>query len=179
MSALDKLEAKLDELLVKNAPFQLPDKSCKTIVTYLPWVNLILGLISLWSAWMLWHWSHLANSIVLLSNDLSAALGEKPIVSHRLTTAVWLGLIVLVVEGLLFLVAFPSTRQRKKNGWNLLFYAALVNIIYGIAMLFSDYGGLGKLITSLLVTFVGLYILFQIRSYYTGRRATASTVSKS
>ncbi len=174
MGALQPLESKLDELLGKKSPVQLPDNARKTIVEYLPWINLVLGVLTLWTAWALWHWAHLANALVDYVNSLNQAYGGTAVVTHRLTGVIWLGLVVLVVEGLLFVAAFPGTRDRKKSGWDLLFYASLVNIVYGVVILFSDYGGVGRLITTLLGSVIGLYFLFQIRSYYTGRKSAVA-----
>lgn len=174
MRALTTLENKLDELLNKKAPVQIPESGRKTIVEYLPWVNLALGILTLATAWALWHWAHLANTFVDLTNTLSKTLGEEPVSVQRLTLVVWLGLIVLVVEGALFIAAFPATRNRQKSGWDLLFYAALVNMVYGVVILFSDYGGFGRLVMTLISTVIGLYFLFQIRGYYTGRRSASS-----
>ncbi len=174
MSVLQSLETKLDEMLVKKAPYQLPENAKKMIVEYLPWINLVLGLLTLWAAWVLWHWTRVANDIINYTNSLSQSLGGKQVPIHHLTIVIWLGIFTLAVEGLLFVAAFPRTRDRKKSGWNLLFYAALVNILYGIVILFSDYGSVERLIMTLITTGIGLYFLFQIRSFYTGRRAAVS-----
>jgi len=80
--------------------------------------------------------------------------------------AVWLALGVLLVEAILYLLAFPATRDRKKSGWDLMFYAALVNIVYAVVVLFSNYGGIGSLLGSLIGSAIGLYLLFQIRASY-------------
>ncbi len=47
-----------------------------------------------------------------------------------------------------------------------MFYAFLVNVIYGIFILFTDYGGLGSLIGAVIGSAIGLYLLFQIRGNY-------------
>ena len=175
MGALQTLETKLDEVLGDKAPFKLPANARKTIVEYLPWINLVLGVLTLWTAWALWHWAHVANSLIDYVNTLSKTYGGAQLSAHRLTAAIWLGIIVLVVEGLLFVAAFNGTKDRKKSGWDLLFYASLVNVVYGVVIAFSDYGGVGRLITTLISSVIGLYFLFQIRSYYTGRQSASQT----
>lgn len=173
MTALNKLETKLDDLLRRRAPVQLPEKSRKALVEYLPWVNLLLGLLTLWAAWQLWRWAHVARDAIAYLDSLSRQLGGSPVTAPRLTAAVWLGMVVLVVEGLMLVAAYPATRDRQKRGWDLLFWAALVNIVYGLVISFSSYVGSGRLIWSLLTSLVGLYFLFQVREYYNGRRASA------
>lgn len=172
MSALQTLETKLDELLRVKAPFQLPDKTRKTIVEYLPWVNIAVGLLAFWVAWALWQWAHPSTAFVNYATSLSPAYGKSLI--HHLTLGLWLGIISLIAEGVLLFAAFRGTRNRQKNGWNLLFYAALLNIAYSLAILLSDYGSSGRLLLTLLTSGAGLYVLFQIRSYYLGRRTSLS-----
>jgi len=164
----NKLEEQLDELLVKKAPFQIPENGRKTIAEWLPWISLILGALTLWSAWVLWEWAHVANVWSNYANELSAALGGGKVVEQRLSVMVWVALAVVAVEGVLFLASFSGTKARKKSGWNLLFYAALLNIVYGVVTLFTNYNGVSNLIWTVISAVIGLYFLFQIRSQYTG-----------
>lgn len=173
MSALNDLENSLEKVFVKNAP-KLPEKAKETIVEWLPWINLVLGILTLWSAYVLWHWAHLANGLANYVNQLSQTYGINTPAAHRLGAVVWLGLIVLAVEGILYIMAFQATRARAKNGWNLLFYALLVNLVYGFVNIFSNYGGFGSFIGYLIGTAVGLYFLFQIRSRYLGTKSAPS-----
>ncbi len=174
MGAITTLETKLDDVS-KNFPLQLPQNARKTIVEYLPWVNLVLGVFALWTAWSVWHWAHYVNSYV---NSLTQALNGTTISTQRMSSAIWLGVLTLVIEGLMLVLAFPRTRARKKTGWDLLFYAALVNVAYGLIISFSEYGGFGRFILSLIVSAMGLYFLFQIRSYYTGRKSVGASAEK-
>ena len=164
------LERNLDDLFVKSAP-ALPAGGKKFLVEYLPWINLILGVISLYTAWALWHWAHFANSLINYANSLSAAYGGPAVATNRMTIGIWLGIAVLAVEGLLYIAAFPGTRDRKKSGWNLLYYALLLNIVYGVVVLFTDYGSVGNLIGAIIGSAIGLYLLFQIRASYSGAAA--------
>ncbi len=167
MAAASQLENALNDIFVKKAP-KLPENAVKWIVRYLPWINLFLGVVTLWSAYVLWHWTRLASDLINYSNSLNKIYGVSntvPVVS-RLTFGIWLGLIVLTIEAVLYIAAFPGTRDRKKAGWNLLYYAALMNIVYGIVVTFTSYGGGGNLLGSLIGSAIGLYFLFQIRSAY-------------
>jgi hypothetical protein len=176
MSAFQPLEKSLDNLFVKNAPV-LPASVKKMLVEWLPWINLVFGVLTLWSAYWIWHWAHTANSLVDYANQLSAAYGGPKVASDRLSVMVWFALIVMVVEALLFIAAFPATRDRKKSGWDLMFYAMLVNIAYAVVVLFTDYGGVGSFIWSLVLSAAGLYLLFQIRASYAKGKVPA-TVKK-
>lgn len=182
MSALGSLEKNLDDFFVKQAP-PLPANAKRALVQYLPWINLVLGILSLYSVYVIWHWAHLANNLINYANSVSAAYGGPQIATNRLTFGIWLGLLVLAVEAVLYLAAFPATRERKKSGWDLMFYAFLVNVLYGVIILFTDYGGLGTLIWTLIGSAIGLYLLFQIRGSYgavrAGQRSRSKTAKKS
>lgn len=166
MSALSSLEKSLDDIFVKNAP-ALPDGGKKALVQWLPWINLVLGIVTLWSAYVIWHWAHLADKYIDFANSLSAAYGGPSVAPvNRLSAMIWVSLIVLVVEAVIYIAAFPATRDRKKSGWNLMFYAILINIVYGIVVFFTSYGGVTNLLGSIIGSAIGLYLLFQIRASY-------------
>lgn len=165
MGSLDNLEKALDDVFVKKAP-KLPASAKKVIVDWLPWINLVFGILALWGAWALWSWANTVTRWTDYANELSVALGGSKVVDDRLTVVVWLALIVLAVEALLYIMAFPATRDKKKSGWNLMFYALLVNAVYGVVTLFSSYGGASNLIGYLIGSAIGLYFLFQIRDMY-------------
>lgn len=172
MVATNSLEKTLADAF-KNAP-RLPEKGRKTLVEWLPWLNLALGVLTLWAAYTLYHWASAANALVNYANSLSQAYGGPTVSTSNWSVTVWLGLLVLAVEGVLFIAAFPGTRAHQKSGWNLLFYALLLNAAYGVVSLFTNYGGVGSLLGYLIATIIGLYFLFEIRgSYKAGAKAKA------
>ncbi len=171
LHVLETTEAKLDILFCKKVPFQLSESSRRTIVNNMPWLALLLGILSLLATLSLWRWSHTTQASIDYLNQLSQELGGKTITAQRLTVFVWCSMAILFAEALIFLSAFSGTRKRRKAGWNMIFYALLINIIYGIVITLSAYDGGGRLIISLLTSTLGLYFLFQIRSYYLGRKA--------
>jgi hypothetical protein len=175
MSALQSLENNLEDVFVKKAP-ALPEGGKKAIVEWIPWVGLILGLLSLWAAYALWNWAHLANNLADYANSISAVYGGPVVDTDRMSVVLWLGLAVMVVQALIYIIAFPALRERKKSGWDLLFYGLIVNVVYGIVTLFSSYGGFGNFLGSLIGSAIGLYFLFQIRGLYL--RAPAKSEEK-
>src|SRR3990167_9013996 len=109
MAALDNLEKSLEGVFVKSAP-KLPEGGKRVLVQWLPLVN--------------------------YANQLSQAYGGSTVAVRELTGMVWLGLVVLAIEGVLFLMAFSGTRARSKRGWDLMFFALLVNLVYGVLVIF-------------------------------------------
>jgi hypothetical protein len=173
MSVIKSLETSLDQLFVKSAP-ALPATWKKFLVSILPWANLIIGLFTLYSVYLLWHWAHAVSQVANYVNNINAIYGGPAVTSvDRLSATLWVGLVVLGIEAVLYLAAFPGTLSRKMSGWNLMFYAFLVNVVYGIVVMFTSYGGFTTFIGSLIGSAIGLYLLFQIKSLYSGAK-TAS-----
>ena len=159
----EQLETKLDTIFEKNAP-KLSAKARAMIADWAPWAALIVGLWSLLSAYWLWQAATAVSAYVMLANQLSAAYGSS-MMANNMTLWVWLALAVLVIEGLLYLLAFPGLKARKKAGWNYLYWGALVNVAYAVVSLFTI-NGLGGFFGSLIASAIGFWILFQIRSQY-------------
>lgn len=159
----DQLETKLDTIFEKNAP-KLPSNARKTIADWAPWVALVVGVLSLLSAYWLWQAANAVNAYVNLANQISAAYGGVA-TTNNMNLWVWLALLVLLAEGLLYLLAFPGLKARKKSGWNYLYWGALVNVAYAVVSLFTI-NGAGGFIGGLIGSAIGLWILFQIRREY-------------
>ncbi len=166
MSAVNSLEKSLGDVF-KSAP-KLPAGGKKALIQYLPWINLVLGILMLLAAYSLWHWADTFGGAVDSINQLSRAFGGSEVVSDRFSVGIWIAVVLSAIQGLLYIAAFPATRDRKKSGWNLMFYALLLNVVYAVVVLFTDYGGVGNLIGYLIGSAIGLYLLFQIRDAYTG-----------
>lgn len=153
----------------KTAP-KLSDSSKKSIVKAWPWVAIVLGVLQAWAAYALWHWGHEVNKVVdtfnaYFGNTLTGHI-------HTLSVAYWISLVVIIVEAVLLLAAYPGLVKHAKAGWNFLFYGALVNVVYAVFSTFNDYGGAGSLIGGLIGSAILFYFLFQIRDQYgAGKKA--------
>ena len=176
MSALTDLEKGLANIY-KDSP-KLPKNGQKGIVRYLPWVSLVLGIFSLYSAWILWHWAHVANSLINYANSLNQLYGGTPRYIQHMSTGIWAAIIILFIEALILIAAYTPLKLQKKSGWNLLFYITLINVVYGIFIMFTDYGGVLNLFGSLIGSAIGLYLLYQIRDYYKTDKITKSNTPK-
>jgi uncharacterized membrane protein HdeD (DUF308 family) len=152
------LENKLNKVFVEDAPYQLPKNVKEWIVRYLPYINLFFGLLSLYSAYILFSWARTAdNYINQITDDLTYS---------KLTPLVLVLILFTVAQAVIYLVSFSYLKNNQKFGWDLMIYATLLYSIYGFLGLFSDYGGVFNLIMYVLSTVIGFYILFQIRAYY-------------
>lgn len=164
---MEKLETQLDDMLVKKAPVQLPENGRRGLVSVLPWLTLIGGVLMLWSAWSLWQLVAWVDSWANLANSFGAAYGYATPVT--VSPLIWVSLVILLVEAVLFFVAFPALRDHKKKGWDILFWVSIVNVAESIVQAIA-YTNFGSLVMSLLGSLIGLYLLFQVRAYYTGEK---------
>lgn len=67
-------------------------------------------------------------------------------------------MIVLAVTTTLSFMAFPKLQKNQKSGWDLLFWAELVSIVGAVLGGFA----IGQILGAL----IGLYLLFEIRTYF-------------
>src|SRR5215468_1518170 len=149
MGQLDKIEMTLDDALNKKAPFKLPTESRKMLAGSMWWLALVFGVLQMWLAWDLWHLGNFAEEGFKYANDLSRASGGPGVMSSDLGMMYYLSFFVLVVDAALLLLAAPGLKAMRKAGWNLVFYSLLLNVVYGVLVMFSDVrGGFGELLWS-------------------------------
>ncbi len=177
--ALKPLEEKMQKYLVKDAPFQIPENGKKAIAQWAPWISLIIGVLSLLSAYSLWNLAHRADRLIDYANEFSRAYGlDAP--SKDISVFVYVAIIFIIAQGILLIAAFKGLQDRKKsNGWNFLLYSAIASFVYSIISLFlDDYRGFGSFVFGLLGTLVGLYILAQISNQYIDSKTPQATKKK-
>ncbi len=175
MELVHKAEKALEGPFASLPP--LPKDARKGLAGIWPWLALIAGILQLVAAWGLYTWARDIDKWVEWANSWSASVGG-PTTNSGLTLWVWIAIIVLVVDAVILLVAFPKLQKKQKAGWDLLFLAALINLVYGIVSLFIDgRGGISGLFWALLGSAIGFYLLFQVREFF-GGKALKSNSSK-
>lgn len=142
---MEKLNDTLETYLVDKAPYQLPSKAKEAIVTYGPWITLILLIMALPAILFAFGIGSIFAPFAFLGGiNAGVSYGFGLIFS----------VVVLVVEA----VAIPGLFKRKAGAWRLMYYATLLR---GVQNLISfNLGGL------IIGTLISLYILFQIKEYY-------------
>lgn len=157
--------------LFKSVP-PLPEEARKGLATALPWLALAGGVLSLIGAWYLYQ------AMMYVGGVYSAFGYTAPIAGFGFTPITWISLGILVAQAVLAFIAFPALRTNKKSGWSLLLMMAVASVAYGVAAnLLSGYINLGGLIVALLGSAVGLYLLFQVRSYFGGTESAAKSAT--
>lgn len=170
MGALQKLEDQLGQLF-KDLP-ALPKSAKDLLVQWWPYLALIIGVLQLFAAWSLWQLANWSNAWIDAANKLSQyAPGYTAGYSATDKIIIYVGLALLVVNAVIFLMAFSPLTKKLKRGWDLLFLASVINIVYAIVQIFTASQGIGSFIMSLIGSAIGFYLLFQIRDRYTSKKA--------
>lgn len=165
MAALDKAEDSLAKIF-KDLP-QLPDSSKEGLAKVWPWLALIGGVLQLFAALALWRLADWADRVTDVANSLSVYYtGYSVGPTGFEKSIIYLGVAVLLVDAVILLMAFPKLQKRLRSGWNLLFLASLLNIVYAVLQIFTFQRGFGNFIFSLLGTAIGFYLLFQVREKF-------------
>lgn len=161
---MNKLENSLVKLHKKT-----PDTSGefrKQIVNYLPIIIFCFFLFTSWSFYLLWNWERAMAITINTGNALRQGLKLYQVPIQHNSPLIIIGLIILGIEAICFLISMPFLYKKQKLGWCLLFYLTILNLAYGIIMSFTSYGGFSSVYTSVLITVVSLYVLFEIKDYY-------------
>lgn len=135
----------LDKIFVGMAPIQLPKPLKEWIVKYGPWVILLVLGIFL--------------PVILGALGISAIiLPFSTSISPKISAGLSVQLIFYIVELGLLIAALPGLFARKMQGWKLVLFAVLANFVIDLFDL--------HVINALVTVIVGLYVAFQVRSYY-------------
>ncbi len=153
---LASFEAWLYKMLVVDIPFQLPVVAKEFIVKYGPWISLAIGILML-------PLILTAIAVMGIAGTYVAAYG-----TGQVGLFYWLAVLALVIQVIVMFISIPMLLKRERRGWLLIFYANIFSLVYSVLNSFSyGYLNLGGLLSGLVGAAIGLYFLFQIRSYYT------------
>ncbi len=165
MEALRPLENKLADLF-KGAP-KLTNSTKESLAKVWPWLALIAGVLQLLAAYWLWQAARVVDVLGDYVNTLSVYYsGQTAGISSFDKTVIYVGVIMLVVDAVIMLIAFPELQKRTKKGWDLIFLAAVINAVYSLVQLFTYGRGFGSFLFGLIGSAVGFYLLFQVREKY-------------
>src|ERR1700733_3145226 len=161
MTSLEKLEKQLNEWLNVKAPWHLPTDARNSIAGVAWGVALVVGIVQLWSVWTLWHVGHYVSSVVTYQTYPYINSPGGSLVIH-LGFFYWVSFFIDALSAVFLLTAAPKLKTMEKGGWNLLYYAMLLEAAYALFRLFAGVDGLfSDFIGAAIGTVVGAYFLFQ------------------
>jgi hypothetical protein len=143
-NGLKKMESFFDEYLGKKAP-AFPSNIKQGIVKFGPWVLVVLLIIGFFGIFA-------GLGLTLASIPVLFAQNAGQAILIILTTL--LALATFIMQA----IAVPGLFKTKKSSWYLVYYATLLGFIQSLLVV--------NIVSGLIFTAIGLYILFQIKSYY-------------
>ncbi|MFO0955019.1 MAG: hypothetical protein U0526_00535 [Candidatus Saccharibacteria bacterium] len=146
----------LEPYFTKQAPWQMPEEWRKNLVNWIPWINLVIGILFL----------PLALAAIGLAGFVSVALNTT---GYNASPLIMFSGVILLVSVALLIFTFPGMKARKLSTWKIIFWADIIYFAYGIvnAIGYGISGGvIMNIIWSVIGTAIGLYVLFQIKHYY-------------
>lgn len=155
IAALDPVEKQLEKLY-KDIP-SLPESWRKWLATY-SWVFTLIGAV-------LATFAVLGLLSLLGIFSAFSVFGGVAAVGYALFA--WLALFALIFTTVLSYMAVSPLKAMKKAGWDLLFYVEVFYLVYGVIDWLSSPSYVGGLLSTLIGAFVGFYVLFQVREYFT------------
>ncbi len=164
MKAVKDIENKLGDLY-KGAP-AMPDSSKESLANAWPWIALVFGVLQLLAAWFVWGVIASVEKLYTATNIYTAYTGVNYGLSSMDKLFIYLGAVMLVVDGVILLMAYGPLKNRARRGWDLIFLAALLNLAYAVVSLFIQDRGVGSFIGSLIGSAIGFYLLFQVRDKF-------------
>ncbi|MEO6727662.1 MAG: hypothetical protein ABIM96_01920 [Candidatus Saccharimonas sp.] len=151
---LASFEAWLYDMLYTKVPFKFPKAAKDMIVQFGPWITLVVALFSLPVIFAVF-----AASTVVSYYGVLAGVSYGPMY--------YVSILVLAVQVVLMFVSVAPLLKRQRKGWQLVFYASTISVIYSLFSSFS-YGffAIAGLLWGLIGAAISYYVIFQIRSYY-------------
>ena len=134
-----KIIASLQDFFAK-AP-HLPAKWREIIVTVVPWLALVFGILGI------------LGSISALGLSPVAVMGGVQSGYEMFVVG-----IAGILSSLLGLLAFPKLRVRAYQGWRFLFFAQVINVVASVVTL--------DLLGAALSFLIGFYFLYEVKSHY-------------
>lgn len=151
--------------LFKSAP-KLPNSAKETLVKVWPWLAVIFGALQLFAAWGLYD---LTRTVSRFATYFGTLLNTSIGYSAKDKFFIYTGIIVLLVDAAIMLMAYPKLVKRQKSGWDLLFLGSLLNVAYSVVNIFISGRGIGDFLMSLLGSVVAFYLLFQVKEKYAAK----------
>ncbi|HRV75928.1 MAG: hypothetical protein H6799_01310 [Candidatus Nomurabacteria bacterium] len=176
MKELQKAEVSVGKML-SGLP-NISESARESVAKVMPLLALIGGLFQLAAAYWVYKLAHVAEQVDQFIKSYSVLTGGVYGLSSTDKFLIYVGALVLLVEALVLLMAYSGLKDREKRGWDMLFLAALINVGYSVVSLFITGRGFGSFLFGLVGSAFGFWLLFQIKSKYSGKSLETSDLTK-
>jgi hypothetical protein len=170
MSTLNRIEEPLNGLFGDKGHVQLPEAAKNWIARYAWMLALIGGVLLLLSSWTFWTAANALHALNAYCNSYASNPSLRGIAHECMASSpgvfFYVAFITVLATGILYIVAALKLKEMSKVGWDLLFIASLVYLVYGILTIFAGYGI--NIVAAVIGAAVTWFFLFQIRSRFTG-----------
>lgn len=123
----------------------LPKNGREAIVSITPWIALIFGILGVLAGLAGIGLLTAFSPFLFLGSGFNGAAGSI------------LSALLGLIGSILLLAAYPGTRSHKRQGWNMLFWSEVVNLI-GAVIAIS--------VSGVVISLIMFYLLYQIKTYY-------------
>ncbi len=133
----------------KSLP-HLPKGLVEFLVKLAPWLAILGAILGL-----------VAGPLVAIAGSLGTLFSLSP------SILIWtiVTVVLTLLNSVLLFMAFTPLKERAMKGWMLLFWSNVIGIVEGVVGLFWSQS---SLISTILGIVIGLYILFEMKPFYTG-----------
>lgn len=123
----------------------LPKGGKDALVSITPWLALVFGVLGVLAGLAGLGILSVLSPLMLLGSGYANTGGSLVSVALAL------------VSSALLLAAFPGTKNRKMQGWTMLFWSEVVGVVASVVSLS---------LTGVVFAALSFYLLYQIKSYY-------------
>lgn len=134
--------------LFQKAP-HLPASAKQILVDVAPWISLISGALGI-------------VGILSASAFMSMLFSFAFVTGGLLPIFFTAGMLLWLAGSLLSLLAYKPLSEKKKLGWNYMFYSSLLSVVAFILQMIAGQGMFGYVIALL----IGFWLLFEVRDQY-------------
>ncbi|MSR67832.1 hypothetical protein EXS65_03355 [Candidatus Peribacteria bacterium] len=128
----------------------LPGNAKLTITKIAPWFALIFGALGL---------------LGILSTGAIASILTFSFFGGGLMQISWtISILAAIIAAIFQLLAYQPLTKNQKKGWNYLFYGTVLTAVAALVDLLFGYGS--GAVQTIVGSFIGLWLLFEIRSSY-------------
>lgn len=135
----------------------LPQGIVQFLLKIAPWLALLSGIIGLITG-------------IALGISIPVYFSQGPM----LLIVTVLTVIITIVNSVLLLYAFTPLKGRELKGWVFLFWSEALGIIESVLNIFHGGSAVGTIIGAIII----LYVLYEIKPFYTGVAAVIEKVKK-